>query len=151
MYEIMWKNVVEVGRWQMTIWCMLSEAGYLRLQYTHTHTGCVKLIAFPQQQWLHKRASVSRTYIAPLVICSHDDHQQCLLVKAISMRDICKALVGHLVFSKLNILQKKKKQCVGYCVLRYRERFFKSCSYPHNRYRCMVMKRTDVNQQHDKH
>jgi hypothetical protein len=32
------------------------------------HSGCLMLIAFPLQQWLHERASVFRyTYIAPVV------------------------------------------------------------------------------------
>ena len=30
--------------------------------YTRTHTGSVILIAFPQQQWLHERASILRFY-----------------------------------------------------------------------------------------
>ena len=35
-YEMMWKNTVESGRPQMTVWCMYTlHAGYLRLQ-THT-------------------------------------------------------------------------------------------------------------------
>jgi hypothetical protein len=34
-YEIMWKNMVELGRPRMTMWRM-RIAGYLRLQ-THTH------------------------------------------------------------------------------------------------------------------
>jgi len=43
------------------------HAGYLRLQI-HTHVGCVILIVFPLQQWLHKRACMLRyTYIACLV------------------------------------------------------------------------------------
>jgi hypothetical protein len=34
----------------------------------YTHSGCVILIAFPLQQWLHERASVLRyTYIACLI------------------------------------------------------------------------------------
>jgi hypothetical protein len=33
------------------------HAGYLRLQ---TNTGCIILIAFPLQQWLHERASMLR-------------------------------------------------------------------------------------------
>jgi hypothetical protein len=34
----------------------------------YSHSGCVILVAFPQQQWLHERASMLRyTYIACLV------------------------------------------------------------------------------------
>ena len=47
-YEIMWKNVVERGRLQETIWrmriaCWMPKA-------TDTHSQYVILIAFPQQQ-----------------------------------------------------------------------------------------------------
>ena len=45
------------------IQCMLDTLGY---QYTHS--GCVLLIAFLLQQWLHERASVlPYTYIACLI------------------------------------------------------------------------------------
>jgi len=62
----MWKNVVERGRPHMIIWhlhiaCWIPKA-------TNTHTGCITLIAFSLQQWLHERASVLHyTYIACLV------------------------------------------------------------------------------------
>ena len=52
----MWQNVVERGRPQITIWhmrivCWISKA-------TNTHTGCVILIAFPLQQWLHENTYI---------------------------------------------------------------------------------------------
>jgi len=48
---------------------MLDTYGYKM----HTHTGCVILIAFPLQQWLHDRTSMLRyTYIACLVKHNHD-------------------------------------------------------------------------------
>jgi len=62
-YEIMWKNIVERGRPQMTIWrmripCWITKA-------TNTQLAYVILIAFPPQQRLHERASMLRyTYIA---------------------------------------------------------------------------------------
>jgi hypothetical protein len=62
----MWKNVVEQGRPQMTIWrmriaCWMPKA-------TYTRAGCVILLDSPLQQWLHERASKLRyTYIASLV------------------------------------------------------------------------------------
>ena len=65
-YKIMWKNIVERGRPQMTIWrmritCWISKA-------TNTHSEYVILTVFPLQQWLHERASMLRyTYIAGLV------------------------------------------------------------------------------------
>jgi len=48
-YEIMWKNVVEPGRPQMTIWCMLIA--FWIPKATNRHTSCVILITFPLQQW----------------------------------------------------------------------------------------------------
>jgi hypothetical protein len=46
---------------RMRISCWLTKA-------TNTHSGYAILIAFPQQQWLHDRASMLRhTYIASLV------------------------------------------------------------------------------------
>jgi len=58
----MWEDV-ERGRPQMTVWrmriaCWIPKA-------TNTHSGCVIIIAFPQQHRLHGRASMLRnTYIA---------------------------------------------------------------------------------------
>ena len=65
-YEITWNNVVESDRLQTTIRrvriaCWIPEAIY-------THSEYVIIMAFPLQQWLHKRASMlSYTYIAILV------------------------------------------------------------------------------------
>jgi hypothetical protein len=56
----------ECGRPRMTIWrmriaCWIPKA-------TNTHSGCVILIVFPPQQWLHERATLLRfTYIDRLV------------------------------------------------------------------------------------
>jgi hypothetical protein len=47
-YEIMWKNIVEWGRPQMTIQQMYITCCILRA--TNTHTDCVIVIAFPLQQ-----------------------------------------------------------------------------------------------------
>jgi len=56
--EVMWKNTVEPGRPQITIWrmriaCWIPKA-------TDTHSEHVILIAFPLQQRLHERASMLR-------------------------------------------------------------------------------------------
>jgi len=65
-YEIMWNNVVDPGKPQMTIWrmriaCWISKA-------INTHSEYVVRISFPLQQWLHERASLLRyTYIVCLV------------------------------------------------------------------------------------
>jgi hypothetical protein len=68
-YEIMWKNIVEPGKPQMTIWrmrivCWVHKA-------TITHSEYVILIDFPLQQWLHESASMlSYAYISRFV-CSY--------------------------------------------------------------------------------
>ena len=65
-YEIMWKNILEPGRPQMTIWrmciaCWVSKA-------TSRHSEYVIIIALTLQQLSHERISVLRyTYIACLV------------------------------------------------------------------------------------
>jgi len=62
-YEKMWKNIVERGRPQMTIWRMRISCWITRA--INTQSCCVILIAFPQLQWLHERASTLRfTYTA---------------------------------------------------------------------------------------
>jgi hypothetical protein len=55
-YEIMWKNIVQPLRPQMTIWrmriaCWIPKA-------TNTDLGIAILIAFPLQQWSHENASL---------------------------------------------------------------------------------------------
>ena len=49
-YEIMWKNIVERGRPQMTIWGM-RIAYWIRMA-TDTHPEYEIFIAFLQQEWL---------------------------------------------------------------------------------------------------
>jgi hypothetical protein len=66
-YEIMWKNIVEPDRPQMTI-CRTRIACWIP-KSTNTHSEYVTLIAFPRQQRLLERASVLRyTCVASLVI-----------------------------------------------------------------------------------
>ena len=63
----MWKNVVERGRPQMTIWRM-RIACWIPVAI-NTHSEYVILIASPLQQWLYERASLSRQeYIACLLV-----------------------------------------------------------------------------------
>jgi len=64
--EIVWKNTVEPGRPQMTIWHMRLACWIPK--GTNTHSEYVTVIVFPVQQWLHERASVLYyAYIACLV------------------------------------------------------------------------------------
>jgi len=65
----LWDNLESIAervRPQMTIWRMRIACWTPRA--SNTHSGCLMLIAFPQHQWLHERASMLRyTYIAWLV------------------------------------------------------------------------------------
>jgi len=64
-HDIMWKNIVERGRPQMTIWCMCIA--WWIPKATDKHSEYVILIAFALQQCSHERASLLRyTYIAVL-------------------------------------------------------------------------------------
>jgi hypothetical protein len=62
----MWKNIVQPGRPQMTIWLMRIACWLQKAKDTHSE---YILIAFPLQQWLDERASMLRCmwYIACLV------------------------------------------------------------------------------------
>ena len=69
-YNIMWRNIVEPGRPHMTIWRMRITCCVPKT--TNTHAEYVTLFAFPLQQWLHERGSVSRyTCSACIVIHGH--------------------------------------------------------------------------------
>ena len=57
-YELMWKNTVERGRTQMTMWRMRIACCITKT--TNTHSQYVILIASPLQQWLHERALILR-------------------------------------------------------------------------------------------
>ena len=65
-YEIMWKNIVEPGRPQITMWHMCIACCICKA--TNKHQEYVALIAFPLQQWLHECALMLHfKYIACLV------------------------------------------------------------------------------------
>ena len=62
----MWKNIVEQGRPQITIWrmriaCWITKA-------TNTRSEYVILIVFPVQQWLQECASILR-YMYNVLFC----------------------------------------------------------------------------------
>jgi hypothetical protein len=56
--EMIWKNIVEPGRPQITIWRM--RIGCWIPKVTNTHSEYIILIDFPLQQWLRERASEFR-------------------------------------------------------------------------------------------
>jgi len=65
-YEIMWKNIVQPDRPQMTIWSMRIACWIPKA--TNTHSEYVILIAFSLKLSLHERASMSRyTHIVCLL------------------------------------------------------------------------------------
>ena len=62
----MWKNIVDAGRPQMTVWHM--RIAFWIPKVTNTHSQYVIFTDFLLQQWLHERASTLRyTYTAPIV------------------------------------------------------------------------------------
>ena len=66
-YGIMWKNTLEWGRPQMTIWHMHIACWVTKS--THTHSQYWILVAFPLQQWLQECTPVLHyRYIACLCI-----------------------------------------------------------------------------------
>jgi len=66
-YEIMWKNTIERGRPQMTIWRMRIARWIPKA--TNTHSDYVILIALLQQKWLYESISMLRyTYIVCVVM-----------------------------------------------------------------------------------
>ena len=50
-FKIMWKNIIQVNRPQMTIWRM-GISGWIP-KATNTHTEYGIHVAFPRQKWLH--------------------------------------------------------------------------------------------------
>jgi len=56
--EIIWKNIVETDKPQITIWRMRNARCIPKV--TNTHSQYVILIAFPLQQWLRQYASLLR-------------------------------------------------------------------------------------------
>ena len=65
-YKIRCKNIVDRSRTQMTVWRMRIACWIPKAR--NTHSDCVILIAFPLQQWMHKRAPLLRyTYMSCLV------------------------------------------------------------------------------------
>ena len=57
-YEIMWKDSVERGKPQATIWRM-RIACFIR-KVTNSHSKYAIIITLPLQQWLHERVSMLR-------------------------------------------------------------------------------------------
>jgi hypothetical protein len=66
-YEIIWKNMVQLDRPQMNNIIRRMRVACWKTKAEDTHLEYVILIAFPRQQRLHERVSMLRyTYIASL-------------------------------------------------------------------------------------
>ena len=66
-YELMWKNIVEPDRPQMTIWLMQITCWTPKA--TSTHSEYVIILALPLQLWSHESTAVLRyTFIVRLFI-----------------------------------------------------------------------------------
>jgi hypothetical protein len=62
----MWKNIIELGRLQMTVWLMRIVSWITKA--TNTPSEYAILIPFPLQQWLNESASMLRyAYTAYLI------------------------------------------------------------------------------------
>ena len=64
--EIMWKNIVERGRPQITI--QRIRIAFWIHNVTNTHSEYVILIASPLQQWWHERALIVRLYVLACLV-----------------------------------------------------------------------------------
>jgi len=63
----MWKNTVEPGRPQITIWC-IHIACWIP-EVTNTHSVYVTLFDFLLKKWLHKCASILCYMYIACVVC----------------------------------------------------------------------------------
>jgi len=71
-YDMIWQNIVEQGRLQMTIWRMRISCWITKA--THTLSKYVTFTAFPLQQWMQEHASLlGYTYVASVVILFSKD------------------------------------------------------------------------------
>ena len=105
-YEKMWKNIVQTGRSQMTIWCMCIACWISKA--TNTHSGCVILTDFPQQQWLHERASMLRyMYI------------RCIVTKQIYFALHCDVGVVQRYYDTANVQLTVSQQTTGTKFMRF--------------------------------
>jgi hypothetical protein len=81
-HEIMWENIVERSRPQVTIWRM--SFGCSITKATDTHSEFIIRIALPLQQWFHKRVSLLRnTYVHFLFVI------YCIVIKFRQIRIFC--------------------------------------------------------------
>jgi hypothetical protein len=64
-FMTVWKNIVQLDRSQMTVWCMCIACWTPTA--SQTHLVYVVLTAFLLQQWLHERASMLHLLVLPVL------------------------------------------------------------------------------------
>jgi len=69
--DIMWKNIVERGGPQMTMWRTRISCWKPKATNKYTHSGCVILTVCPLQLWLQERASKLRYIYIIFLVNSH--------------------------------------------------------------------------------
>jgi hypothetical protein len=67
--EIMWKNIIEPRRPQMTIWRMRISSKITKATYSKSE--CETFVVFPRQQWLYERAAMLRHKYSDCLVCSY--------------------------------------------------------------------------------
>ena len=76
-YEIMWKNIVQPRRPQITMWRM--RIAYWIPKATNTHPEYVILGSFPLQQWMHERVSKLPHWYTACLVNGAGDYRLCIL------------------------------------------------------------------------
>ena len=66
----MWKNTVQLGRPQVTIWRTRIASWITKA--TNTISEYAIPIAFPLQQWLHECTSMVHLHTMPVLLNAHD-------------------------------------------------------------------------------
>ena len=107
-YEIMWKNAVERGRPQMTIWRMRIACWIPKV--TNTHWEFVTPIAFSLQQCLKKRVSLSvlLNYVFIIICCNITVSLNCELCLSFPISTIWAAIMIPQI--KLRIENRKESE-----------------------------------------
>jgi len=117
-YGVKWKNTVEPHRPQMKIRCM-RIALWIR-KATNTQSEYVIRIAFPLQQWLHKRVSVLRyNYTVCLVIANTRTCNLCHKYDKILTRNYNFKQTSCVLWPHTKIVQRKSEEVIseGLCNL----------------------------------
>jgi hypothetical protein len=98
-YEVTWKNIVQLDKTQMTSRCMGTECRIAKV--TDKHSEYINIIALTLQQWLHECASMLHyTFIACLVF---------LITEYSAVVHQHYSLTAYLKFSSIKITEQELK------------------------------------------